>query len=147
MTAKRAWSIATGLLNHILAWVLPLVYIALQYSFFLETAAGRLAFFGIVGLVIFFRFMMHRLNAAIEDGYGMEKEIARETKFLIPLLLVLAFISIVHTNIAGLYDVIIFTVAMNIPASIFRVISYRLSNRYENDVAPKKILDKMNQQQ
>ena len=147
MDKKTVWSIIFGLLNHALAWVLPLVYVAVEYSFFVETTLGRITFLGIVSALIAFRFFMHRLKAVAENGYGISREMAREARFLLPVFIVLGLLYVIQTNVANLVHVLIVVLALNIPASLFRVLSYRLSRRYDNDTAPKRTLEMMQENQ
>lgn len=147
MDTKTVWSIIFGLLNHLLAWILPLVYVAVEYSFFVETTLGRLTFLGIISGLIAFRFFMHRLKAVAESGYGISREVAREARFLLPVFMVLGLLYVVQANVANLVSVLVIVLMLNIPASIFRVASYRLSRRYDNDTAPKRTLEMMQENQ
>lgn len=140
MDSKTLWSLFFGIMNHLLAWVLPVIYVATEYSFFVSTTAGNITFLGIIMILVAFRFFMHRLRTMAESGFGMEKEMAREVRFLLPILLLLGFLAIVQTNIANLYHVFMIVLLLNIPASVFRVVSYRLSRRYDNDTAAYRLL-------
>lgn len=147
MDKKTIWSLIFGLLNHVLAWILPLGYIAVEYSFFVETTLGRITFLGIVAALIAFRFFMHRLKSVAESGYGLSREVAREARFLLPVVLILGTLFVIQMNVANLVDVLVMVLVLNIPASVFRVLSYRFSRRYDNDTAPKRTLDMMQKNQ
>ncbi len=147
MDTKTVWSIIFGLLNHVLAWILPLVYVAVEYSFFVETTLGRITFLGIVSGLIAFRFFMHRLKSVAESGYGISREVAREARFILPVLITLALLYVIQANVANLVHVLIVVLLLNVPASLFRVLSYRLSRRYDNDTAPKRTFDMLQEKQ
>jgi len=117
-----------ALVNHVFAWVVPLVYVYFTYGKILQTKAGSITFFGFIGL-------------SVEEGFGMNKEFAREFRFLIPIFLAVAVLSVLKSNVAGIYDVITFALHSNIAAVPFRLLSYRLSDRYLNDVAPKRAVE------
>lgn len=123
------------------AWVSTLIFIAVRYGPVIGTSAGSIAFFALVGLVIAIRFLMYRLKVQSEVGFGMGRELAREVRFLIPLILFLVVIYAIQLNLAGIFDIVKFTLFMNIPAVVFRVASYRLSDRFINDTAPKRTVE------
>lgn len=110
------------------------------YGFFYETTAGRFTFAFIVVIAVALRYVMYRLRITSLDGYGMEKEAAREIRFLIPLFLLLLIALMVNQNLANFADVLFVVGISNIPASFFRLISYRLSKRYEGDVSGRETL-------
>lgn len=143
---RQIWSIVFGALSHIFAWVAPLMFIAAVYGPLLATSAGSLTFFGLIGLSIALRFILFRMKDLAENGFGISKEIAKEFRFLVPMLLVLAAVFLIQMNVAGIITILKFTLFMNIPAVIMRLISYRLSNRYLNDVAPKRAVELLEQQ-
>lgn len=141
MSKKRSLSFMFGLMNHLLAWVVPVGFILYNYGFFINEGWGRLLFMGIVAIAIALRFLMYRLKTVADEGYGMSKELAREVRFIIPIGLMFALITMISMNISNLSTVLHYVLLLNIVAVPFRLISYRLSARYENDVAPKKTID------
>ena len=143
---RQIWSIVFSALNHIFAWVAPLIFIAAVYGPLLTTSAGSITFFGLIGLTIALRFILFRMKDVAENGFGLSKEIAKEFRYLIPILLILAAVFLIQMNVAGIITILKFTLFMNIPAVAMRLISYRLSNRYLNDVAPKRAVELLEEQ-
>jgi len=123
--------------------MIPMAYIGSKYGYIAESTFGKLVFAGMVGLIIGVRFMMYRLKTIADEGYGMEKEVSREVRFLIPTILLLLIVQALNRNIGDLVDILTFTLIFNVIAVPFRIASYRLSKRYENDIAPKKTYDYM----
>ena len=141
MSKKYIWSLAFNVLSHTFAWVIPGAFTLMTYGFFYETALGRITFLGIVAALIAIRYIMYRLKITVESGYGIEKEMAREFRFLIPLAFILLIVFMINQNMASLADVLFVATMSNIPGSLFRLVSYRLSKRYENDISGRETLN------
>lgn len=131
-------SLGAGILNNMFAWVAPLVYVYVVYGVFFTSKLGLPIGIILALLVIAIRFLMHRLKTVADEGVAMDKELAREIKFIIPLILGLAVLGVVKYNVAGIVDLLTFTVISNLVAVPFRIISYRFSKRYERDMASLK---------
>lgn len=141
MQKKTTWSLAFNLMNHLMAWVIPVIIIVNKYGFIVDSTFGKIVFGAAIGLIIALRFIMYRLKVTAESGYGLEKELAREFRFLIPTIILLLLVNGLNKNVADLVDILTFTLALNVVAVPFRIAAYRLSKRYENDVAPRQTLE------
>jgi hypothetical protein len=135
----RWLSLSMGALNNVFAWMLPVVYLYVEYDGFFETTTGLVMFPAIVASVLAFRFAMHRFKTIAETGVAMDKEIAREVRFVVPLLLLISLLEVIQYNVGGIVDVLSIAIVSNLVAVPFRIASYRTSARYERDVASMKL--------
>jgi hypothetical protein len=88
-------------------------------------------------------FISNQLKRIAHDGFGMAKELARESLFLGPILLAMGFVFLIERNIGQITDVVKYVAALNIVAVPFRVVGYRLSKRYINDTGTELLVKKL----
>ena len=137
----RWWSLGLGFGNNFFAWMLPVGYLYVEYEGFFQTKTGLVMFPVIVAGFLTIRFLMHRFKTIAETGVAMDKEIARELRFVIPLIFLIAVLEVVHYNVGGIVEVLSIGVVSNLVAVPFRLGSYRTSKRYERDVASLKMYE------
>jgi hypothetical protein len=131
----------------ITSWVfsllLPIVYVTTKYWNVLESARveyiSPIVIVGIFGV----RFIFNQLKRVAHDGFGLSKELARESLFLGPILLALGLVTLIESNIGQITDVVKYVAALNIIAVPFRVVGYRLSKRYINDTGTELLVKKL----
>lgn len=133
---KRGLGITFAVLNHVFAWVGPLVFILIYYRkpFFNSSYSVYLTPL-VVGAVVALRFIWYRLTVAIEEGVAFDKQLAREVRFLIPMIAIAGLMFAIITGLANLHIVILVVLASNIIAVPFRLVAYRYSKRYLRDIA------------
>lgn len=132
---KYTWSWLFRAMNWILAFIAPFAYVAFKYGAIFESKTA-LVMTGIIGAVIGGgAFVFYRLKDTAENGTPMERTIAREVRFLLPLIFVMLILSVIHYDVLNIVQVLGFSIVMNFIAIPFRVIGYRLSKRYEHDMA------------
>lgn len=117
----------------------PIGYALAKYSDIVTTQAGAITAMSIIALVFALRYVLYRLKMTAQDGYGVSKEVARELRYVFPIAIFLAVVMAIETNVAGISDVVRVTLLLNILAAPMRLVSYRLSKRYENDTAAGKL--------
>jgi cellobiose-specific phosphotransferase system component IIC len=122
-----------------LSVAVPIGYALAKYSDIVTTQAGAITAMSIIALVFAARYILYRLKMTAQDGYGMSKEMARELRYFFPLLIFLAIVMAIETNVAGISDVVRVTLIMNLLAAPLRLVSYRLSKRYDNDTGTQKL--------
>jgi hypothetical protein len=136
--------------KHITGWVaftaalglsvaVPIGYALAKYSDIVTTEAGAITAMSIIAAIFAARYVLYRLKMTAQDGYGMSKEMARELRYFFPLLIFLGVVMAIETNVAGISDVVRVTLIMNLLAAPLRLISYRLSKRYDNDTGTQKL--------
>lgn len=124
----------------VMSLFIPVLYAITKYGDVAQTSAGKITIGVGVALLLGFRYIMYQLNEIADDGFGMSKKIARELKFIIPLFVLIAMLFVIETNVAGMVDVVRITLILNLFAAPFRIASYRLSKKYENDVGVAKLV-------
>lgn len=80
-------------------------------------------------------FLLHRMNETIESGVGMERQVAREIKFLLPMVAVFGLVVILSHQMANLDFVILMVLGSNMLAIPFRLLAFRFSMRYMRELA------------
>ena len=125
-----------------LSVVAPIGYALTKYSDIVTTQAGAITAMSIIALVFALRYILYRLKMTAHDGYGMSKEVARELRYVLPIGIFLATVMAIETNVAGISDVVRVTLLLNLLAAPMRLVSYRLSKRYENDTGTQKLLNR-----
>lgn len=129
-------STTLSIIANLLAWIGPIVVTFIMYH---ETIYGTKIGPVLIPLVIvtpwIIRSIWHRLSVAIDQGVAMEKEIAREIRFLIPMVFILAAIFVFSMGLANFHILSLWMVVLNVAAIPFRLGAYRLSLRYERDMA------------
>lgn len=97
----------------------------------------------VIAVVFALRYVLYRLKMTAQDGYGVSKEVARELRYVFPIAIFLAVVMAIETNVAGLSDVVRVTLLLNLLAAPLRLVSYRLSKRYDNDTGTQKLLNRI----
>jgi hypothetical protein len=126
---------------------MPIVYLYIQYDGFFQTKVGLVMFPALVSGFLALRFAMHRFKTIAETGIAMDKEIAREIRFIIPLIVVISLLEVVHYNVGGIVQVLSVVILSNLAAVPFRLVSYRTSARYERDVSSLKLYEEFKKTQ
>ena len=133
---KRWLGIAAAVLNHFFAWILPFVGVLIFYRKPLfQSSWSVYAMPFAIAAVLGLRFLWFRLKTAIEDGVGMEKEIAREVKFLLPLILGVVLLQAFRIGVANIHVVVFAALISNMLAIPFRLVAYKYSKRHMRDLA------------
>lgn len=117
----------------------PIGYALAKYSDVVTTEAGAITAMSVIAFVFALRYLLYRLKMTAQDGYGVSKEVARELRYVFPMAIFLGVVVALESNIAGVSDVARVTLLLNILAAPMRLMSYRLSKRYENDTAAGKL--------
>lgn len=123
-------------LNHLFAWIGPLIFTMIYYSEqMLKTELG----FWVIPLAVVSGvavwFLLHRMNETIETGVGMERQFAREIKFLIPLVMVFGIVILLSLQVANLHFVMLMILGANMLAIPFRLLAFRFSARHMREMA------------
>lgn len=133
--SKYVWSWLFRTLNWLFAFVAPFAFVAIKYGAIVQSQTGMIIT-GIIGALIGGGvFAFHRLKDTAENGTPMERVVAREVRFLIPLIFVMMLLSVIHFDLLNIVQVLGFSIVANFVAIPFRVVGYRLSKRYEHDMA------------
>lgn len=130
----------TAILTSVLA---PAVYAFNKYADIMDAQTGLITLATGLTLVFALRYVLYRLKMTAQDGFGISKEMARELRFFIPMGIFLAVVLGIESNVAGIADVTRVALVFNLVAAPIRLISYRLSRRYENDTGVQKMLTKI----
>lgn len=133
---RRILTITFTVFSHIFSWLGPLIAVLIMFSEeIVKTKVGIWIVPLLVVAAVGLRFLLHRLNLAATEGVGMERAIAKEIKFLFPMIAILGISIMVAYGILEFHLILIWTVVSNIVAIPFRLLAYRFSRRYEKDLA------------
>jgi hypothetical protein len=134
---KYTWSRILNVLGAIFAMGFPFAAIWIKYgALFRERQSFAFVTSGIfIALFLALLWVMHWLKGLAEHGLPMERTIAREVRFLLPLLVAMAILSVIHLDLGGIVTVLGLSVIGNIIAIPLRIVGYRIGKRYEHDMA------------
>jgi hypothetical protein len=134
---RYTWSRILNVLGAIFAMGFPFVAIWIKYgTLFRERQSFAFVTGGVViAIFLAILWVMHWLKGLAEHGLPMERTVAREVRFLIPLLVFLAVLSVIHLDLGGIVTVLGLSVIGNVIAIPLRIIGYRLGKRYDHDMA------------
>lgn len=142
--SKTVWSRILITLNWVFAFIAPFAFVAFKYGAIFQSQAAMVVT-GIIGALIAGGvFVFHRLKDTAENGTPMERVTAREVRFLIPLIFLMMILSVIHYDMLNIVQVLGFSIVSNLVAIPFRVVGYRLSKRYEHDMASVNSLAALN---
>jgi len=135
--AKQVWSTVTGLTAAALSIGTPFVFLWIKYgTLFRERQGWAFVTSGVVlAIVLAVLWVMNFLKELAETGRPMERKVAREIRFVIPLMVILSVLSVIHFDIGNMVAIIGVSLVANLVAVPLRVVSYRLGKRYEADMA------------
>lgn len=142
MNRKYILSHALNIASILTSILAPAVYAFNKYADIMDAQTGLITLTTGLTLVFALRYVLYRLKMTAQDGFGISKEMARELRFFIPMLIFLLVILGIESNVAGISDVTRVALVFNLVAAPMRLISYRLSRRYENDTGVQKMLNK-----
>lgn len=142
MNRKYILSHALNVTSILTSIVAPAIYAFNKYANIMDARTGLITLATGLTLVFALRYVLYRLKMTAQDGFGMSKEMARELRFFIPMGIFLAVVLGIEGNVAGIADVTRVALVFNLVAAPMRLISYRLSRRYENDTGVQKMLNK-----
>lgn len=134
---RYTWSRILNVLGAAFAIGTPFVAMWIKYgTLFRERQSFAFVTGGVV-IAIFLAvlWIMNWMKGLAEHGLPMERTVAREVRFLLPLLIFLAILSVIHLDLGGIVTVLGLSVVGNIIAIPLRIVGYRLGRRYENDMA------------
>jgi hypothetical protein len=139
MTKKHmtGWAFFIG--SIILSVATPIAYALDRYSDIVTTQVGAITAASIIAVVFAIRYIMFKMKMVAQDGFRMTKEFARELRYFFPIAIFLLVVTAIENNIAGITDIVRVTLLMNLLAAPLRLLSYRLSKRYENDTGTQKL--------
>lgn len=127
--------------------MLPTAYLYNEYDGFFQTRTGFVMIPVLLSGFLLTRFTMHRLKTVADTGVALDKEIAREIRFVIPLLIAIALLEVIHYNVGGITEVLSVIVLSNVIATPLRLAAYRTSKRYDRDVASLKMYEDFQKKQ
>jgi len=143
MNKKYILSHTLNISSILLSILAPAIYAFNKYANIMDAQTGLITLATGLTLVFALRYVLYRLKMTAQDGFGMSKELAREMRFFIPMGIFLAVVLGIESNVAGVSDVTKVALVFNLIAAPLRLISYRLSRRYENDTGVQKMISKM----
>ena len=144
---KYTWSKILNAAGAAFAIGFPFAAIWIKYgSLFRERQGWAFVTGGVViAIVLAILWVMNWLKGLAEHGLPMERTVAREIRFLLPLLVVLAILSVIHFDLGGIVTVLGLGIVGNIVAIPLRLVGYRLGKRYEHDMASVNTLSAVQQ--
>jgi uncharacterized protein YacL len=144
---KHTWSNILNVFGAVFAIGFPFVAIWIKYGALFRERQSFAFVTGGVGIAIALAILwvMHWLKGLAEHGLPMERTVAREVRFLLPLLVVLAILSVIHLDLGGIVTVLGFSIVGNIIAIPLRIVGYRMGKRYEHDMSSVNTLSAVQQ--